>query len=301
MAVVSLTKRLLDPQAGATYSTRIGHIPLVLPEASPLSPASWSALPYTLLTPSVGDVAAVVLVLCGAGDNRHAFKLVLFRALLEHSMAVLTIDPPGHGDFLAQPCTRRNLQAACTTAIDWLAETHPAARIGVLGISLGGCQALDLASRDARVQAVVSVSTPVHLQPITRKLIAREVLQLGLPRNLALLRHFALPALWAEWRSVKGAWFGESLYDLVAGFEPLHAVRAIGARPKLFVHGTRDVAVPPSHAQQLYDSALSDKALMWVRQATHLSVILFEQEMRQVARWLRAKLSADYPARTEGG
>ena len=41
-----------------------------------------------------------VLVICGAGDNRLSFKWLLFTKLLANNIAVLTVDPPGHGDFI---------------------------------------------------------------------------------------------------------------------------------------------------------------------------------------------------------
>ncbi len=291
MAQAPLTERLLRPPADAGYEVRSGQIPISLPHPAPTPPGQASGLPFTWFTPRGWRSGAATLVVCGAGDNRHAFKLVLFRALLCEGIAALTIDPPGHGELITTPCTRRNLQAACSAAVDWMMGALGAQSVGVLGISLGGCQVLDLARRDSRPRAVVSISTPIALQPITRALIAREALQLMLPRNLALLRRYALTALWAEWRSMKGAWFGESLYDLVRDFDALGASRAIGARPTLFVHGSRDVVVPPCHAQQLYDAALPEKDLLWVQQGTHVSVVLFEREMQQAARWLREKLS----------
>ena len=69
-----------------------------------------------------------------------------------------------------------------------------------------------------------------------------EALGLALPRNVSLLRYQSLRKMWAEWRSMTGsrAWFGESLYDMIKRYDTLGAIRAIGARPTLFLHGALD-------------------------------------------------------------
>ena len=306
MAVVTLMQRFLAPPEEASYSVRTVSIPparLEVPQelidrfkvpaqrAEQLQcQVAEARQPGTWLQPREWSGAAVLL-LCGAGDNRHAFKWLLFRCLLEQRIAVLTVDPPGHGEFTAVPCTVDNARRAARAALDWLCSQPGVGRIGAIGISFGGNQVADLAAREERVAALVTISTPVTLPPITRLTIARESLGLVcLPRNLALLRHQSLPKMWAEWRSMNGAWFGESLYDMIARFDTLNAVRAIGPRPKMFIHGKCDVAVPPINAKLMYEAAEPERELILVPQATHLSVILFDREMKMMSDWLAARL-----------
>ncbi len=306
MAVVTLTQRFLAPSEEAPYSVRTVYIPpaqVEVPQAlinhfkvpehraeQLRRRAADARQPGTWLQPHDWN-GAVALLICGAGDNRHAFKWLLFRRLLERNIAVLTVDPPGHGEFNAVPCTLDNVRRAACSAMDWLCDQPGVRCVGAIGISFGGNQVVDLAVRDERVAAVITISTPVKLPPVTRMTIVRESLGLVcMPRNLALLRYQSLPKMWAEWRSMNGAWFGESLYDMIARFDTLNAVRAIGPRPKLFVHGKCDVAVPPINARLMYEAAEPERELLLVPQATHLSVILFDKEMTQMADWLAAKL-----------
>ncbi|RMG63090.1 MAG: alpha/beta hydrolase [Chloroflexi bacterium] len=306
MPVVTLTQRFLAPPEEASYSVRTVEIPpaqLAVPQTlirqfgvPPERAAQWcrqaanARQPGTWLQPHTWS-GAVALLICGAGDNRHAFKWLLFRRLLERNIAVLTVDPPGHGDFVSVPCTVDNARRAARAALDWLCAQPGVQRVGAIGISFGGNQALDLAAHDERVMALVTISTPVKLPPVTPVTVARELLGLVcLPRNLALLRYQSLRKMWAEWRSVKGAWFGESLYDMIARFDAPQAVRAIGRRSKMFVHGKCDVAVPPINAKWLYEASEPERELLLVAQATHLSVILFDKEVTQMADWLAAKL-----------
>jgi len=306
MAVVTLTQRFLAPPEEAPYSVRTVSIPparlevpqtlidrfkLPAPRVEQLQcQAAEARQPGTWLQPREWSGAAVLLV-CGAGDNRHAFKWLLFRRLLERRIAVLTVDPPGHGEFMTVPCTVDNARRAACAALDWLCGQRGVRRVGAIGISFGGNQVADLAARDERVAVLVTISTPVKLPPVTRLTVARESLGLVcLPRNLALLRHQSLPKMWAEWRSMNGAWFGESLYDMIARFDTLNAVRAIGPRPKMFIHGKCDVAVPPINAKLMYEAAEPERELILVPQATHLSVILFDREMKMMSDWLAARL-----------
>ncbi len=231
-----------------------------------------------------------VLLICGAGDTRAAFKWRIVHAFLSRGIAVLTVDPPGHGEFRSAAMTSANAQEAGRSALGWLRAQEGVARVGVCGISLGGCQAANLAAEDPGVAATVLMCTPVRLDLVTRAVVAREIAGLFLPRNLALLREGSVLTLWREWQSMRPAWFGRSLYALIDEFDAPAAVRAMGGRPVLIVHGTRDAAVPSSNARLLHQAAPSGAELLWVRQATHISLVLYPDEMDRMAEWLARRL-----------
>jgi pimeloyl-ACP methyl ester carboxylesterase len=234
---------------------------------------------------SIQDGKAVLLI-CGAGDCRMAFKWQLFEALLAQGIAVLTIDPPGHGDFAHAPMTLANARAANRAALSWLYSRPGVKQVAVCGISFGGNQAAALAAEDQRVRALALISTPVTLNLLSRKTYVAEFLNLFIwPRNLGLLREGSLLTLWREWRSMKGAWFAESLYDMIRQFDTPATLRALGARPKLIAHGTCDVAIPVSNARSLYEAAGPECELMLIRQATHISPVLYRPEMQRLAVW----------------
>jgi pimeloyl-ACP methyl ester carboxylesterase len=305
MAVLTLTQRLLNPDPDAPYSVRDVAIPasgLNVPQALidrfHISPQQAEALhtraahaqqPGTFFAPRTWSGAAVLLI-PGAGDNRHAFKWLILRALMDRKLAVLTVDPPGHGQFTQVPCTIDNVRHAARNWSDWLHAQSGVRCVGAIGISFGGCQAIDLAVHDPRISAVATIATPVHLPNVTRGVVARESLMLLLPRNVSLLKFQSLRKMWREWRSMNGAWFGEGLYDMIERFDVANTVHALGQRPTMFVHGKRDCAVPPTNAQKLFDAAVPDRELLWVPHASHLSVVLYEKEMARLAAWMAHKL-----------
>ncbi len=309
MAVVTQSHLLIHPPQDADYAVQHVDIPIEDLEGAPDNhsagsrwkiegvhdretlphPSTLRAMPGTVFTPANAS-GAWLLLICGAGDNRFAFKWLLTRVLLHHGISLLTIDPPGHGDFMSAPATVHNVRRAASVAANWIHARARGGRIGALGISFGACQASWLAANDERIAALVTISAPVQLRPVTRSIVAREALALALPRNALLLRQASWPQIWAEWKSMRGAWFGESLYDMIDAFDMPGTIRAIGNRPTLFVHGGADAAVPPQNSRTLYDSALPERELMIVSQASHLTVVLQKREMTQLAIWLAHRL-----------
>jgi pimeloyl-ACP methyl ester carboxylesterase len=304
-ATLTLTQRLLAPSDDAPYTVRTVTIPATgmqipqsLIEQFQLPPERVEAAQRraesaqqtgTWLTPRDWQ-GAVVLLIPGTGDNRHAFKYQLFRKLLDRGLAVLSVDPPGHGDFMAAPCSLDNTRRAAQNWSDWLHAQPGVRRVGVAGVSFGGNQAADLAARDERIAALATISTPVALPLVKRSTFVREAALLVLPRNVSLLRQQSLRKMWAEWKSMQGAWFAESLYDIITRYDTAEAVRRVGPRPTAFVHGARDVAVPPANARQLFEAAVPDKELILAPQGTHLSVVLYDKEVTRLTDWLAAKL-----------
>ncbi len=249
------------------------------------------------LTPSHSDFFVppnwsgdCVILICGAGDTRTAFKWVLFRALMDNGLAVFTYDPPGHGENRGLPMTVSNAQAAAQAALNWACAQPGVRRIGVVGISFGGSQAAWLAAHDARARALALICAPTRLPPVTRKIILKEALGLLLPRNLVLLKEHSLLAYWREWQSMPPAWYGRSLYEMIDEFDITTSAKAIGQTPLLVVHGEKDFAVPPSCAREIYASAEPERELVWSPQATHMSLILRQREMRHLASWMAQAL-----------
>jgi pimeloyl-ACP methyl ester carboxylesterase len=181
------------------------------------------------------------------------------------------------------------VRQAARAASDWLHKQAGVTTTAAVGISFGGAQVADLAAHDDRFSAVALISTPVSLPPVTRWTVARESAGLLLPRNLSLLRYQSIRPMWAEWKSMKGVWFGESLYDMIAQLDVLGAVQKMN-KPLAVVHGRLDVAVPPSNAKQIQSLASCECDVIWCGQGTHLSVMLFEKEMTQLADWLAGRL-----------
>lgn len=275
----SPARALISPQPEDGYTAADASIPV-----TEIGPAI--EMPATYFAPADGRMRGAVLFVCGASDNRLSFKWRLFRELLSAGLAVLTIDPPGHGDFRTAPMTKANALKAGRAALAWLRAQPGVSRVAVCGMSLGGCQALNLAADDSRVSAVVLLCTPVRLETVTRRTYIREIAALLLPRNVGLLREGSAWTLLREWFGLKRAWFGTNLYRLIEELDVPAAARRLNSRPLLIAHGTADAAVPASNARQIADAAGGTATLMLVPQATHVSLVLFPDEMRRLAEWL---------------
>jgi uncharacterized protein len=306
MALPTQTYRLVHPPRSATYSVEHVEIPvegLELARGNHADGSRWKLdgtqslprgdipntpagkLPATVFRPAHAS-GKWLLMICGAGDNRFAFKWLVMRKLLERGLTVLTIDPPGHGDFMSVPTTLGNVKNAVRGAADWLHQRDNVLRVGAMGISFGGCQAAWLTAQDARISAVATISAPIELPNVTRSVVMREAVSLALPRNVMLLKHASWPQIWAEWKSMRGAWFGEDLYDMINRFDMLNVMREIGSRPSLIVHGGADVAIPVANARRLFEAARPPRELLIAPQATHITVVLQEQAMTRMAEWL---------------
>lgn len=287
------THRLLNPQDNDDWTVAQVRVPVTLVHVMRVGQSAQQMMPATFMQPKhPAPAKPAVLVICGAGDCRMSFKWHLFGALLARGIAVLTIDPPGHGDFQEVPITKANALAAGRAAIHWLCAQPEVGQVGACGISLGGCQVAALAAEDTRIQAVALISTPVQMETLTRRTYARETLTLlVLPRNLGLLRDGSLLTLWREWRTLRGALYGESLYDMIRAFDAGSAVRTIGRRPILIVHGSRDHAIPLRNAQILYEAAAPEKELLVIHQANHVSPVLYPREMQKLAAWFAGWLN----------
>ena len=272
--------------AEVTIPVRMTHIAQNATTADTLMPATFF-MPTDWGTGKQSGDGLAVLVVCGAGDTRMTFKWRLFDELLRRRIAILTIDPPGHGDFQSVPITVANGRAACRSALDWLVSQLGVSAVGACGISFGGDLLADLTAADPRIKCLATISTPVELEPVTRRVFVKEFTRLlYLPRNIGLLREGSLYTLLREYKRLKGAWFGEDLAGMVKRLDILTAMRAIGSRPTMIVHGTSDAAVSVANAQRLFEVALPERTLLLVPQATHVSPLLFPQEMAQLADWM---------------
>lgn len=301
---------LLAPEPSADWAveqvTLAVSLPDYLPPSEVVTPASFvrdhpdavarpggsqtsPTQPGTLFMPARAPAAAVIL-LCGAGDNRLAFKWPLIRELNRRGVAVLSLDPPGHGDFQTVPTTVGNTQAAAQSGFAWLATRYPAAKLGAIGISFGGNQAAWLAAHEARVAALVLISTPDSLSPVTRKTIAFEALSMLLPANLGAFRWGSMLDFWRGWRSMRGYVAGpETLYAMINRYHTGQNLAAMGGRPVLIAHGDADAAVPVSNARVL--ARMAQVELLIVPQGTHLTLILRPEVASHIAAWVGARLA----------
>jgi len=212
----------------------------------------------------------MVAVLHGWGGN--AEDMLPFATLLHRGgLGVLLLDARNHGrsdaeNFSSMPRFAEDLQHA----IDWLAGQPEvdAARLAVLGHSVGAAACLLAASRQPGLAAVVSISAFTHPAEMMR---------------LAMAAHH-IP-YWPIGRWVIGyvqRAIGHRLDDIA----PLHTLQAIRC-PVLLVHGDQDRTVPVAEAKILYAHRSSDAVQLWVIPgADHDSVEAIQEHGERLLKFL---------------
>lgn len=201
--------------------------------------------------------AAPGLIMChgftGHRAESHRLFVVAARDFCQHGLAVLRFDFRGSGDsageFREMTVSRETTDAAA--ALAYLAsrpEVNPD-RVGVLGLSLGGCVAACLAGREPRVRALVLWSAAAHPERI------REHLQ----------------SQWGESEVLdfNGWGLGRGFLEDLPRIHPLaEARRYLG--PSLIVHGEQDEVVPPSDASDFQQALGGPSELHLVKGADHV-------------------------------
>jgi uncharacterized protein len=217
-------------------------------------------VPALLLLPApVEGGAPGVLLLHGYSSRKEEMAGPVGGALLAEGMASLAIDLPVHGTRGATV----QMQAS-GGPLEMVSLWRRALADARLGVSyLGARQEVD-----AGRLAIVGYSLGSFLSVI----LAAEDRRL---RAVVLAAGGDLPAgtpLAAVARMVA---------------DPLAAVRKLGGRPLLMVHGKRDRTVRPEQAQRLFEAASGPKEIRWWDAGHYLPA----DASRGAATWLRAALN----------
>ena len=221
---------------------------------------------------------APAVIMChgftGSKFEAHRLFVKAARDFVSHGLAALRFDFRGSGDsageFREMTVTREIEDAGA--ALDHLVSRPEvdASRIGVLGLSLGGCVAACLAGREARVACQARVSALVLWAAVAHP--GRMAARLG-------------PALGTgEVLDMDGWGLGKGFIEDVRHIRPLEEV-ARYAGPSLVVHGGSDETVPPSDATD-YRLALGGRCRVHlVEGAGHVfSSLGYEAEAIEVSR-----------------
>jgi alpha-beta hydrolase superfamily lysophospholipase len=240
-------------------------------------------LPAIEIAPRGGAKAAVCL-LHGSGDHKTAYTWWMVDALLAHGIAALLVDMDGHGE---NPRWQRfpEMLEDVMTAVGWLRARY--ARVGVLGISLGGCVAARAIADGAPADAFVLMEAPPKLH-FTRADMWREGLALLNPRVLSIFQDstaFQIARTWST-RPIRAA---ISTWDLIDALDLLGSLARINV-PLLALYGGSDAIVKPHQARQAQRALPPGAAFRLVPGASHLSLFLRREIQELIAAWFQQML-----------
>ncbi len=200
-----------------------------------------------------------IIYLHGVGDNKMS-GLLLAKAFHDHHFHVLVYDSRAHGESGGRHCTygyheKYDVQKAVDLVRSIGAEKKiVVGNIGVFGTSMGAAIALQAASIEPRIRAVVSEASFATLRQITvdyQKRLMR--LPWHFLRNIAMKRSETI---------------GQFKHRQVS---PLAAVSNIHA-PIFFIHGIEDRFIKYQYTQELFITANEPKELWFVAGAHHSDV-----------------------------
>lgn len=259
----------------------------------------------------VGDLAvaadgAPAVVLTGPFTGVKEQVVGTYAARLhERGVTTLAFDHRGFGESGGRRAHEdsQGKLADLRAAVSLLAA-HPAvdaARIGAVGVCLGGGYAVRAAAGDPRIRAVVGIAggynsparfaagDPDGYRRALGSFIERYDEELpavapdGAPAAMAGDEPFAY---YGTQRSAAGHWENRvtygSLHALMT-FDALGAAPLLAATPLLVVHGRTDAYCAPELAEALYSQATGPKEMLWLDTERHIDLYDAEPYVTQAA------------------
>jgi len=221
------------------------------------------------------DRAPAPVVVLAHGWSRNAAQMLpLARPLHDAGYAVLLYDARGHGASTGRGfITIRTMEEDLRAALDYCQTRQEVdgACIGVIGHSMGAASAINAASRDPRIRALVSSSAFADIPALTR----RTLRQFHVPAwpFFPLVRHFIERAT------------GEPMVQL----SPQNQIGRVLA-PVLLMHGAADRFVPPAELDDLHARANGNSIRVLLPNRRHSDVMDDKQYLPEVIRFLTGVL-----------
>ena len=250
-------------------------------------------VPVLLCYSEMGRFRPLPVVLCMPGTPNKKEDLLrpfdLIPRWADQGFFVLSIDRPYHGERegdLENAISEKGLlkvwgESVCDLmrALDYVESRSEAAadRVGMLGLSMGGVEALFIAALDSRVKVVVSVGGQLSWEEVFRENAWEKIFGgLGLGRKLIRSGSGGEQALKA---------FREAYPGLDQADAALVAAK-VAPKPLLLLSGEKDSHIPPAAARKVYEVARRSYAAMGKEQ--HLKL------------WIEPDAGHNFPPDMEG-
>ena len=225
---------------------------------------------------NIGSGSPVVLLVHGLGADRSS---MVSRAelLMRRGFSTLLIDLQAEGETRGNAITLGHLESADVVATrDWIEQTAPGRKIGVIGTSLGGASVL-LAPQPSGFNAVVLESVYPR---IGRAVENRIRMRLG------PLAPVLTPLLLIQ--------LEPRLQIAESDLEPIRSIGRLGA-PVLVAAGSEDQHTTLAESRELFAAAAQPKSLWVVAGAAHQDLLEYDPTAYEehVVDFLRRHLAAE--------
>jgi pimeloyl-ACP methyl ester carboxylesterase len=256
-------------------------------------PMAEGYLPALYIVPH-GGARAAVCILHGSGCDKTYYAWRLADALVSRGMAALFVDLDGHGESPRLQRFPETLGVPVAGA-GWLRERH--ARVGLIGISLGGCLAARAVADGLAVDALAILESPPELrfgiadqraearallQPFVIDILGESSLYYQALQVLDLIKAQRTPRI----RATVSTW------ELISRCELCDSLGRIDA-PLLLVYGGRDAIVKPAQAEEARQAAPPHAEYILVPEASHLTLILHPGALATVGGWMGERLKVE--------
>jgi 2,6-dihydroxypseudooxynicotine hydrolase len=215
------------------------------------------------------DRPPVVLLIAGLDSTKEEFFAVE-NLFLARGMATCSLDGPGQGETGYTLKIRPDFEAPVAAALDVLCARSDldGARVGMLGVSLGGYYAARAAAFEPRIRAVVISGGPYDYGELIRE---------RAPHSFATFAHNS---------GTSGS--KEETYAFAARLS-LQGVLGNLTQPMVVVFGKRDRLIPWQHAARVAEEA--PNADLWMfDEGNHVCMNITYRWRPQAADWLGERL-----------
>ncbi|HEY9720531.1 MAG TPA: alpha/beta fold hydrolase [Oscillatoriaceae cyanobacterium] len=285
---VDPTSRLLRPGVDADHRVRSLQVPI-----------GEHTSPGHLFLPKQGN-GGTVLLAHGTTAEKVLPYYFFIRALLQRGFAVMTFELDGHGDN-PRPLCPGGIAENVPSALAFLREQPEIdpARIGLMGVSMGGACAINAAGRDA-VKCVAAVSTPhwVSMDDWDKVLEMLGTLNPELlgscfeatPNHMLAFLNSAMrvaPTLAhpAEEMELLHPGTIDVINRVLHQLDPLGNATQLGDTPLLVVNGEWDNITPSWQARDIYEHASGPKSCALIPRRNHFTIMTSTRAVRAVVDW----------------
>lgn len=258
----------LSEATNDAYARAMPH--LDPPGARVEAPFEGAVIPGILRRPQTAARPPLVILVPGL-DSVKEELFTMENEFLRRGMATLTVDGPGQGENASRFPIRPDWSTVMTPLIDHLSSRDlgvDLARIGFMGISMGGIYGPHAARREKRIKAIVALAGP-----------------------------YDLSECWAALNPLtKGGYrFYTKSRDEAEAFEKAKQLTLAGVLtdvtcPMLVIHGGQDRLFPPAQAERIVREAPNATLLLYP-EGNHVCNNIPYKYRPAMADWMREQLA----------